>query len=310
MAVFSQWQKAGCPVRRVTWVCGPEPVLAGDVTATVRAALPRDGQVVCFAGNDLERDIWAACGIVPPAGQDRLVVVYDAHRLRRPEELVPLVKAGREAAGAWLLFVSGDRDFPRDEDGLAPHLAAIRDSRCGQLIRCTPPRDDDLLDWAARCWPGLGRNAAHRLLTRAGGDLAAVRAAGDKARASGLTAEKYIDIMCEGRPGEEFAEALIRGDRAGALAAGMVSAGAAIGLLDSRLGHLASIREGQQRQLEDRDIAGRLGVPRFLIGRYRDAAQAYGPARVRHCRVLLAEADAAWRSGAGTGIAEVLAAGW
>ena len=318
MATFSQWQRAGCPVRRVTWVCGPEQALADDVAAAVRAALPGAGRAVFFAGNDVERESGLGAAVVPPPGQDRVAIVYDAHKLRRPHELVPLVKAGREAAGAWLLFVSGENDFTRvRRRGLAPHLAAIRDSRHGQLVRCIVPKDDDLLDWVARQWPGLGRNAAHRLLTRAGGDLAAARDAGARSRATGLTEEKYIDVLCAPRPGEEFAELLVAGDRQGALAAardmpaaGPSGAGAVIGLLDSRLGTLAAIREGQRRQLEARDIAGQLGVPRFLIGRYRDAAAAYGPARVQRCRELLAMADAAWRSGAVEGVAEVLAANW
>lgn len=314
MATFSQWQRSGCPVRRVTWVCGPEQVLADDVCATVRAGLSGAGVVVFFAGTDTERDIWAAAGVVPPDGQQRLVIVYDAHKLRRPAELVPLVKAGREAAGVYLLFVSAEQDFSRDKDGLVPHLAAVRDSRNGQLVRCTAPKDDDLLDWAARCWPGLGRNAAWRLTERAGGDLAAVAEAGAKAVATGLTAEKYIEVLCAARPGAEFAEYLIRGDRAGALAVlaagGLPSPGAAIGMLDSRLSRLAAIREGQQRQLPDKDIAARFGVDRFWIARYRDVAQQYGPGRVRRCRELLAEADAAWRTGAGRGVAEVLAANW
>lgn len=311
MAVFSQWQRSGCPVKRVTWVCGPEQALASGVADAVRAGLPGAGVAVFFAGTDVERDIWAAAGVLPPPDQQRLVIVHDAHRLRRPAELVPLVKAGKEAAGAYLLFLSGDADFLRDGDGLAPHLAAIRDSRSGQLIRCTAPKEDDLLDWAARCWPGLGRNAAWRLLDRAGFDLSAVREAGAKAVATGLTEEKYIEVLCEPRPGTEFAEALLRGDRAVALAAAPgTHPGAAIGLLDSRLGHLAALRDGQQRQLPDRDIAGRLGVPRFLIAAYRDVAQAYGPGRVRRCRELLAEADSAWRTGADKGVAEVLAANW
>lgn len=314
MSSFGQWLRAGCPAKPVTWVCGPEQVLADDVVAAVRAALPAADRVVLAAGNDAERDIWAACGVLPPAGQDRLVIVRDAHKLRRPDELVPLVKAGREAAGCWLVLASGDHDFPRgrDGDGLAPHLAAIRDSSRGQMVRCTVPGEENvLLDWVARQWPGLGRNAAHRLLARAGGDLAAVRDAGAKARASGLAEEKYIDVLCAPRPGEEFAELLLRGDRAGALAAARdTPAGAVIGLLDFRLGTLAAIREGQQRQFQARDMTARLGVSRFLLARYRDIAPQYGPGRVRRCRELLAAADSACRSGADRGVAEVLAASW
>jgi hypothetical protein len=317
VATFAQWQRAGCPVKRITWVCGPEQALVSDVADSLTAALPL-APVVVVAGGDIERDIWAACGVVPPQGAERLVTVFDAGKLRRPGELVPLVKAGREAAGLHLLFVSADQDFSRvrdaeGKDSLAPHLAALRDSRYGQLIRCTRPKDDDLLDWVTRQWPGLGRNAAWRLLERAGGDLGAVRAAGAKAMATGLTQEKYIPVLCDPPPGGQFAEMLIRGDRAGALAAartGQLPLGPAIGLLDSRLGTLAAIREGQRRGLEDKDIAGRLGVPRFLIGAYRDVAHGYGPARVRACRELLATADAAWRTGAAAGVAEVLAANW
>jgi hypothetical protein len=320
VATFAQWQRAGCPAKRITWVCGPERVLADDVTDSVRAALlpPLQMPWLYFAGIEPERDIWAACAVIPSPGEQRLVIVRDAHKLRRPGELVPLVKAGREAAGTSLLFVSGETDFPRERDGdgknvLAPHLAAIRDSRYGQLIRCVPPKDDDLLDWVARCWPGLGRNAAWRLLEAAHVDLGAVRAAGAKAVATGLTDQKYIPVLCEPPPGGAFAELLIRGDRAAALAAartGQVPLGPAIGLLDSRLGTLAAIRDGQRRGLEDKDIAGRFGVPRFLISTYRDVAHAYGPARVRACRELLAAADAAWRTGGDRGVAEVLAASW
>ena len=83
MASFSQWQRAGCPVKRITWVCGPEQALAVDVLDSVCAALPEVIPAVYFAGNDIERDIWAACGVLPPAGQERLVIVHDAHKLRR-----------------------------------------------------------------------------------------------------------------------------------------------------------------------------------------------------------------------------------
>ena len=318
MSTFSQWQRAGCPAKRVTWVCGPEQALVSDVIGSICDSLPDVTPAVYFAGNDSELDIWSACGVIPPQGVERLVVVHEAQKLRRPGELVPLVKAGREAAGVTLLFVSGEDDFTRvstseGKGALAPHLAAIRDARHGQLIRCTPPKDDDLLDWVARQWPGLGRNAAYRLLELASWDLAAARGAGAKARACGLLAEKYIPVLCEPPPGGQFAELLIKGDRPGALAAartGQVPPGPAIGLLDSWLGVLAAIREGQHSQLEDRDIAGKLGVPRFLIGKYRNVAHEYGPARVRHCRELLATLDVAWRTGASRGVAEVLAASW
>ena len=175
------------------------------------------------------------------------------------------------------------------------------------------PKEDDLLDWVARQWPGLGRNAAQRLLERAGGDLGAVREAGVKARATGLLEEKYIAVLCEPPPGGQFAELLVAGDRAGALAAARTG--------DRRRARRSGCsipgwarwrRSGRASAVSWRTgtSPGKLGVPRFLIGAYRDVAQAYGPARVRRCRELLATADAAWRSGAVAGVAEVLAANW
>lgn len=317
MSTFSQWQRASCPAKRVTWVCGPEQALIDDVTDSVRSSCGDAGRVVLFAGSDLERDIWASCALIPPRGVTRLVAVHEAQRLRRLDELVPLVKAGREAAGVFLLFVSSEPDFTRvreeGRDVLAPHLAAIRDCRAGQLIRCVTPHDDDLLDWAARCWPGLTRNAAARLVERAAGELGAIREAGAKARATGLLDAKYIPVLCDPVPGGEFAELLLAGDRAGALVAARerpLALGAAVSLLDSRLRVLAVVREGQRSQLPAGQVASRFGVPGFLVTRYRDVAQQYGPARVRHCRELLAAADSAWRGGAESGVAEVLAANW
>lgn len=318
MSTFSQWQRAKCPAKRITWLCGPEQALVNDVIDSVVSSCPDAGRVVLFAGTDFERDIWAACGMIPPQGVARLVVVHEAQRLRRSDELVPLVKAGREAAGVFLLFVSSEPDFTRARGGdgkqaLAPHLAAIRDCRAGQLVRCVAPHDDDLLDWAARCWPGLTRNAAARLVERAGGDLTAIRAAGGKARATGLTDAKYVPVLCDPVPGGEFAELLVTGDRAGALAVARerpLALGAAVALLDSRLRVLTAVRDGQRAQLPAGQVASRFGVPGFLVTRYRGVAQQYGPARVRRCRELLAAADSAWRGGAEAGVAEVLAANW
>ena len=307
MGSFAQWQRASRPVRRITWVCGPELVLADEVAAAQLAAVPDVTRLT--AGEIPERDVWDRCAL---PGEDRLVLVRAAERLKDPARLVPLVKAARQVA--MLVLVSGEDDFPRGEDGLAPHLAAIRDCRYAQMVRCTPPKDDDLLDWAVAQWPGLGRNDAWRLVSRVGGDLAAIRDAGAKARASGLTEAKYIDVLCEQSPGSEMTELLVTGDKPGALMAARAMLPAAIGatisLLSSRLSTLASIREGQRRQLDTRAICSRLGVPQFLLARYRDVAVNYPPDRVRRCREILAVADAAWRTGAQGGVAETVIATW
>src|SRR5215472_14081361 len=131
MSTFSQWQRAGCPVRRITWVCGPEQVLAEDVAAAQLAAASPLGVTRLTAGEVPERDIWDACSM---PGQDRLVLVRAAERLADPSRLIPLVKAAAREIPA-LVLASGEDDFPRGKDGLAPHLAAIRDCRYAQMVR-------------------------------------------------------------------------------------------------------------------------------------------------------------------------------
>lgn len=290
-------------------MCGPEQVLADEVIAAQLAAAPRLHILRTRTGDVPERDIWDCCAL---AFGESAVLVRGAEKLTDPARIIPLVKLAREIAT--LVLVSGEDDFSRGQDGLAPHMAAIRDSRYAQMVRCVAPKDDDLLDWAATQWPGLGRNDAWRLVSRAGGDLARIRDAGAKAQASGLLEAKYIDALCDPSPGEEMTELLLAGDKKAALAAARgvsgSATGAALALLSSRLGTLSAIREGQRRQLDVRAMTGRLGVPRFLLARYRDVAAAYPPDRVRRCREILAVADAAWRTGAQGGVAETVIANW
>jgi hypothetical protein len=309
VAAFTQWFRGSNQVRRITWVCGPELVLQDEVIAAQLAAVPLLGVIRLTAGEVPERDIWDCCSF---PGEDRLVLIRDADRLKDPARIIPLTGAARDIS--MLVFASNEDDFPKGKGGLAPYLAAIRDCRYAQMIRCTKPRDDDLLDWTVSRWPGLGRNDAWRLAVRAGGDLAAIRDAGAKAQAAGLLDAKHIGTLCDLFPGEEMAELLVAGNKPGALAAAAGTSrsaiGAALALLSSRLGTLCAIREGQQRQLDTRAICSRLGVSQFLLARYRDVAAAYPPARVRQCREILAQADSAWRSGAETGIAETVIANW
>lgn len=323
MAAFSQWLRAGRPVRRITWACGPERILTGEVAAAVRTALPGHERAVLTAGDDSERDIWAACSTYPadPAG-GRLVIVHEAQRLRQvARELPPLARAGRELASCYLLFLSADPDLTMVGAGhegkreLAPHLAAIRDSKGGQLIRCSMPGEDALLEWVAGLWPGAGRNIAHHLLVRTGGDLAAVRDACAKASAARLKpSEQNADGLAGENPGDDFTDILIAGSKRQALAAaaglGHGDIGRAVALLESRLDTLGLLHLAAQRHMDARDISVKLGVSRFLAERYRKPAAAYGPARVHRCRQVLAVADGAWRSGITAGVPEMICALW
>jgi hypothetical protein len=310
MATYAQWARSR-QVRRVMWVCGPEPALRSEVTAAARQGA---GEVsVFFAGADSEAAVWAAAGQL--SEEPRTVVVHDAQRLRRWDQLTAIL-AAPELAAARLVLVSPDDDFPHAGGVLAAHAAEIRDSRAGSLIRCVAPRGDDLAAWVAAAVPGTGKVAAHALVTRAGGDITALKWACEKLQRARLElTASWAAALAPEHPAEDFADSLVLGSRRAALlAAGLTrggDAGAAIGLLDSRLDTLARLREAAARKLAPRDISIKYGIGHYLLRRYAGVAGAYGPARVRRCRSLLAFADDAWRAGAPEqAVLECVAAAW
>ena len=328
MVAFSQWQKTR-PVRRLTWVCGPEHVLADDVAAECRS---QAGEVlVLVAGDDAERDIWAEAAQVPDPGETRLLVIRGAERLRRWDMLAPLVPA-RDLAASRLLFVSAEDDAAHAKScscrrcggqesarELAPHLSLIQGSKAGQIIRCAVPDDeppDWLLDWLAARLPGGGRVLADYPLERAGGDLKTAADTAAKMTAAGLPATREaVSELIEPVPSDSVADALVLSTKAAALAAADAlrsrqEIGRVIGALDNRLEMLAALRAAQERKLHARDTAAKAGVSWLNQRRYRSAAAHYGPAEVARRRRVLAIADDAWRCGADAGVTEVIIAAW
>lgn len=316
MGTFKQWLGAGCPVRRVTYVCGPEPVLAEEVVAAVRADFGGEDRTVLVAGDDHEADIWSACAQYPmDADAGRLVIVRDAARLKRWDDVPDLLETGTSR----LLFVSAEDDYARKSGSgkreLLPHLAPFRDSRHAQLIKCVAPGAEDLTGWVQRIWPGCGITAAFHLLTRAGGEVAMVRDVAAKAAAARLEpTERTIDGLLAAQPGAEFIDCLLARRRPDALrAAARLSEPAVLGVLarlDGVLDTLARLQEAMARRLDGRDIAVKYRVPAFVARKYREIAPQYGPAEAQRCRSVLVIADDTWRSGVRDGVLEALVAVW
>ncbi len=313
MATFSQWDKTRT-LKSVAWVCGDEPALVRAVLAAYRAAIPADCQFVLFAGGR-ESDVWDALLSDPLPGFPRLSIVFGAEKLKNLAPVSALL-ADAAADGPRVVFVSAAADFAKDGDDLASHLAAVKKSRHGQLIRCCPPaRSEDQVNLVTAWWPGLSRNQAWTVLRRCGGSLTLAAGACDKAvRAALAPTGTSIEGVCEAESGAAFADALVQGKKAQAMAAaqqaGHGETGYALAVLATKLGQLGAIHAAQKAGAGPRDLAGRVHLGRWIVGQLVPYAASYDAARVSRLRELLAMAETWHRSGARAGVAQAVVAGW
>lgn len=262
------------------------------------------------------RDTWD--WLLESAGR-RFTIVRHAEQLRHHER-VPLLLASLPELAS-VLFVSGDPDFasvkgPGGQKQLVPHLAAIRDAKSGQLIRCCRPgKEEELLKLVASWWPGAGLNLAARVMDWCGDDLNAAYGACELARRSGLPAhEEQLPLACQQyRPGSGFADLVITGKTRAALAvaADLSESDAllALGKLNAGLAQIRSYASWKSSGLPAGEIEKR-GISRYRQRLLAPDAGRYGPDREIRCRHLLASAEEALRSGARTGVLEALAVLW
>jgi hypothetical protein len=307
MATYLTWHRNPA-VRRVTWVCGTEACLAREVVAAHRAGAGPDQAVTWFAGEVPERAIWDQLLSYPPPG-GRRAVVYEADRLRDLHLVADLV-AARGMDAAVTVFVSAEPDF-----GDGPHLRALRASRDGQMVRCCAPSSlEDRVALVASWWPGAAPNLGYEVLARCGSLEDAWKAC-EQARLAGLEPTAAMaGLVCPQAAGGDLADVLMAGDKpkAMALAAAVPRAEipGVIGLLEYRLSLAQQMGAGLRSGLPPREAAARLHVDRFVAGKVAPYAAAYDAPRVRRLRGVLADADAACRSGAAVGVAESLVALW
>lgn len=282
-----------------------------EVVDCHRAGAPEGQLVTLYAGDGPERDIWDMLLSIPTSG-GRRAVVYGAEKLREPL-LLPLADSP-ELAAAYAVFVDARDDFPRDEGGMAPFLQRLQRSRNGQLIRCCEPGKAEVkLALVQSWWPGATPTFAANLLKRCG-SLDEARHACRVARLAGLKPDSAMAAaVCPRSPAGDLADCLIAGDKKGAMAAALVlpraETAAVIGLLAARLAAAEAVADGMRDGMSAREAASRVRE-RYAASRVAAYAAGYGPDRVRRCRELLARADAAHRSGAPAGVAEVIVASW
>jgi hypothetical protein len=309
VATFIQWNR-NRSVRRVTWVCGPEPALVREVVAAHQDGSPPDQCVTLFAGEVPEREIWDVV-LSDPASGGRRAAVHGAERLKNLANVAQA--AGPDAAdSAFAVFVSAASDFEREDGALVPHLAALQASRAGQLIRCCEPSSlEDRVALVASWWPGATPTVAHEVLS-CSGSLSAAWLACEQARLAGLAPSPQLAAaVCRPEPGGELADLLMAGDKRRAMAvAARGDLAPAIGLLASRLATAELIGDGMRAGLAPREAVAEKRIDRFAASRVLPHLAAYGPDRIQACRSILAGAETAWRSGARLGVAESLIALW
>lgn len=312
MATYGQWARSR-RVSRVAWVCGPEDVLREEVVQAYRAAMPG---AATWSGWHDEGEVWDQLLTQPPG--PRLAVVRVAEKLHKAASLLPvLLGSGLETAFA--VFVSSDDDFERAEGKLAPHLAALRDSRNGQLIRCCAPgKDEELYALIAGWWPGAGKNVARALTVRCGSDLSRVKAACGKAVAAGVEpSADMLDVVAPPLASGDFATFLVAGDKKRAMAAAAVLAGCpqaeaaqAIGLASSRVIVLSLLNDAAKHSEEFSDAARKLKIDPFIVSTLRKYVPAYDSRKVHRCLELLAMAESTLKTGARDGVLESVVALW
>jgi hypothetical protein len=311
MATFSQWFRAR-PVRRLTWVCGPEFAFVQEVIQAHIDAAPGSWSYLTAGEGAAEGLIWDE--ILQEHEVPWTWIIRNAQKLTRWEYLDPA------AISSTVVFVSAEEKFAEEpgEDGrlvLASHLRVFRDKNAGQLIRCVAPDDEPewLAEWAGAKL-GAGKVLGQYLLARCFGRVSDAAIVADKIKAAHLAPDRaVIQTLTEGLAVSSFTDAILRGRCLEALTAADLDhgeIGAAIGRLASALETLSVLHVAAGKKLNARETAMKLGVRQTLQHRYGAMAPRYTPARVRACRTVLAVADDAWRSGITEGIPEFVAMLW
>lgn len=304
-------------LRRATWVAGDQPVLIEDVIDTTRRLVaPGPGDYISLTHTStFDRDVWAHAHQYPMTpGATRLILVRDADKLTRWDQLDLWLSRTRQLPGVYLLLVSGEPDLPWAGTGskrtLKPHVAGLKAPR-GYLVRCTQPSEDDAVAFI-RSRSSLDHTHARHLLTRTGGNLAAAAAVCTKLALFEQSANtEILNALTTEQSSAGYTEHLIALDKRQAMnCAQNLPADdyfRIIALLDSRLDLLHKLNRTQIAGQTWRDTTG---INPFLQRRYQPHARHYDATACARRRRILALADDVLRNGARTGVLELIASLW
>lgn len=315
MATYPQWARgaAAGKTARLMWLCGPEQVLADEVEAVTRTAWLGKTEIlmVLSAADTAEGRIWDALTVQPSGTGLVVVVVHAAQHLKDFSRLIWVAEHVRQLPHLRLLLRTSDDDFPRQGKVLASHLAALQATTAGQLVRCAPLNDKDVIAWVQHRVP-VDDSLAWHIWQVSGHSLAEAAAICAKASLFASVTSELVDQLASGETFASFATALLSGDKRAALSAVPEpgALGGVVGMLSSRLDLLGKLFAAGQEGLRPAEMRTRLRLPPFLIAQWSQVAGDYSPARVARRRQVLATADSAWRQGAREGVAEYIATMW
>lgn len=315
MGNFPQWRTAvdAGELRRVTWVAGDQPVLVEEVVTTTKAMLNlSDLDYVSLSyGAGFEREVWSAANQFPlTPGAHRMVLVRDADRLTRWNQLDAWMKRTRSLPGVYLVFVSDKPELLAGKKGVPAHLTAIRAPR-GFIVRASNLAEDDAVAWVCRRG-NLDEQLARYLLTRTGGNLAAAAAVCTKlALFEQGAGSATINALVAESPSQDFTDYLIADRKRHALMTlpdlDHADRIRAVALLDSRLDLLEKLHRMQIAGQSWRDAGA---ISPFLLRQYLPAARNYDTDACTHRRQVLAVLDDVLRRGVDDGVMEALVSLW
>jgi DNA polymerase III delta subunit len=278
------------------------------------------------AGDDSERELWAALGQHPIEAGTRLVVVRNAEKLKSLSRIAEWASAKAKNPRTHVIFVSNSPTLDREtqtleqrktrtKGALLPHLQAI--SGKGSLIECRPftqATAKHAVTWV-ESKVEIRRGVAGHLLNRANGDLRLVRDAVRKLKVfPDEVSEEVVDLLFSERPRNTFVDALLELDKPTALLAleylPQSEYSSTIGLLDQRLEVVGTVHDMLISHHSMSQITAQLGTMGFLAKDLVPIAKSYDPKRRLALRKNLAVADEAVRGGVTEGPLEALVNFW
>lgn len=298
-------------------MAGDQNVLKEEVVDTTRARLnPSALDYRSFSAEPgWEREVWAEANQHPfEPGATRLIVIRDADKLTRWEQLTGWLTRTRQLPHVYLVFVSDEPDFPSTGAGnkktLKPHVAQLRAPR-GFLVRCTLPGEADYLSWI-HSRARIADQVARHLLTRTGGNLDQAAAVCAKlALFDSAAGVATIDALVEETPAAGFTDNLIAGDKRHALlnltSIRPADYFQAVALLDSRLDLLNKLN---RIQIAGRSWRDSTGINPYLLRQYLPYAKEYDSSACAYRRQVLATIDHVLRGGARDAVMEALVSLW
>jgi DNA polymerase III delta subunit len=304
------------------WVVGPVRRLVEEVIDLIVARIGADpyDRVRLTAGETPERDIWSAINQYP-AGGPRIVVVREAERLQRWEQLADW-REDRALRDSHVLFVSSEDSSDTSLDYL--HLIVTK----GKFVKCgpyNPPKKgqrDMRVDTLKARMP-ITDPAARTLLDRTRGDMDAALDFADKCRLfTGTIDERLVKAVVEVAPADNFVEAVIAFQPVAAFQALAVlpeeEYSTTIGMLDYQLDCLSrlyralrkadNIRDNKARRT--REIIKQSRLEQWQVGQFLPYARRYDPPQVRTCIEALALADSKVSEGETDLVMELLVSFW